>query len=251
MNFRPLDDILDDAVTTLTRRDGKNTPPDLQLSRSDLAKFTSMKCVAAAMKHLCEVKGGIFSPSHVKPCLRDAQKSHQKSVSSGFQCRPSWVTSRRKSADWRQRTALGSLWLWFACWRRTVSWRTGKRLYSRVSFILRLTARLTDPPPDGRLKAACDLVAHHLPTDVKTELMSAHEYANPSPNSVVILSFWQFLGLGHSREGCSRRIGRDGGCRHREGEEKGNNEGHSTRRNGQETKDQGFARRGSVEEGEC
>lgn len=28
----------------------------------------------------------------------------------------------------------------------------------------------------GRLKAACDLVAHHLPQDVKTELMSSYEY---------------------------------------------------------------------------
>ena len=35
-------------------------------------------------------------------------------------------------------------------------------------------------PPAGRLKAACDLVAHHLPTDVKTELVSTYEYANPS-----------------------------------------------------------------------
>lgn len=28
----------------------------------------------------------------------------------------------------------------------------------------------------GRLKAACDLVAHHLPPDVKTEMMSTYEY---------------------------------------------------------------------------
>ena len=27
----------------------------------------------------------------------------------------------------------------------------------------------------GRLKAACDLVAHHLPPDVKTEMMSTYE----------------------------------------------------------------------------
>lgn len=57
MNFRPADDIFDDAVTALTSRNGKNISPDLQLSRHDLVKFTSMKCVATAMKHLCEVKG--------------------------------------------------------------------------------------------------------------------------------------------------------------------------------------------------
>jgi ribonuclease H2 subunit B len=32
----------------------------------------------------------------------------------------------------------------------------------------------------GRLKAACDLVAHHLPPSVKTELISTYEYADPS-----------------------------------------------------------------------
>jgi len=32
----------------------------------------------------------------------------------------------------------------------------------------------------GRLKAACDIVAHHLPSDVKVELISTYEYANPS-----------------------------------------------------------------------
>ena len=37
--------------------------------------------------------------------------------------------------------------------------------------------RLTDTIIAGRLKAACDLVAHHLPPDVRTELMSSYEYA--------------------------------------------------------------------------
>lgn len=35
---------------------------------------------------------------------------------------------------------------------------------------------LADTFPAGRLKAACDLIAHHLPPDVKTQLMSAYEY---------------------------------------------------------------------------
>lgn len=34
--------------------------------------------------------------------------------------------------------------------------------------------------PAGHLKAACDLVAHHLPPDVKAELISAYEYVIPS-----------------------------------------------------------------------
>lgn len=162
-------------MTTLTRQDGKNTPPDLQLSRSDLVKFTSMKCVADSMKHLCEVKGGMLSSSSVKPYLRDVQKLHQKSASSDFQCRHSWITSGRKSADWLQQAASGNLCRWFAYWRRTVSWKTEKRHCSRVSCILRLARCLANAPPAGRLKAACDLVAHHLPTDVKAELVSAYE----------------------------------------------------------------------------
>jgi len=52
-----MDDIFDDAVTALMSQNGKNPSPDLQLTRHDLVKFTSMKCVVAAMKHLCEVKG--------------------------------------------------------------------------------------------------------------------------------------------------------------------------------------------------
>ena len=44
-----------------------------------------------------------------------------------------------------------------------------------------LATRLSDTFLAGCLKAACDLIAHHLPPDVKTELMSAYEYAIPSP----------------------------------------------------------------------
>lgn len=64
-NFRPMDDIFDDAVAALTNQDGKDTPTDLRLSRHDLVKFTSMKCVVAAMKYLCEVKGIRISPPRV------------------------------------------------------------------------------------------------------------------------------------------------------------------------------------------
>lgn len=92
MNFRPLDDIFDDAVTALTSQNGKNTSPDLQLSRRDLAKFTSMKCVVVAMKNLCEVKGGTLLPGYANCYLRDIQKSHRKLASTGFQCRFSWAT---------------------------------------------------------------------------------------------------------------------------------------------------------------
>ena len=109
MNFRPLDDILDEAIATLTSRDGKQTPPDLQLSRNDLVEFTSMKCVSAAMKNLCELKGRIISPSHVKNSLHGIQKSHRKSVSTGFHRRYSWITSERKLPDWSQRMTFGSL----------------------------------------------------------------------------------------------------------------------------------------------
>ena len=68
-NFRPIDHIFDDAVTALTSENGKNAPPDQVLSRRDLVKFTSMKCVVSAMKHLCEVKSKILSPLRVELCL--------------------------------------------------------------------------------------------------------------------------------------------------------------------------------------
>ena len=46
----------------------------------------------------------------------------------------------------------------------------------------------------GRLKAACDLIAHHLPPDVKTELVSAYEYVIRSRESR-----WDFELLAVSR----------------------------------------------------
>jgi len=73
-----------------------------------------------------------------------------------------------------------------------------------VSYILRLTRRLANAPPAGRLKAACDLVGHHLPTDVKTELVSTYECANLSSRFHQDTEFWQFLSFGHSREDGSR-----------------------------------------------
>jgi hypothetical protein len=65
----------------------------------------------------------------------------------------------------------------------------------------------------GRLKAACDLVAHHLSPDVKTELMSSYEYVIHLLGLAEILRFRQFLSLGRSREDSSRRIRCYGGRR--------------------------------------
>ena len=73
------------------------------------------------------------------------------------------------------------------------------RLYSRVSCITRLFSHLADALLAGRLKAACDLIAHHLPPDVKTELVSTYEYANLCQSFVRVLSFmtvsrpWTFM----------------------------------------------------------
>ena len=39
-----------------------------------------------------------------------------------------------------------------------------------------IAMRFADTFLAGRLRAACNLIAHHLPPDVKTELMSAYEY---------------------------------------------------------------------------
>lgn len=55
----------------------------------------------------------------------------------------------------------------------------GTSLYSRVSYILGFTGHFADTLSAGRLRAACDLVSHHLPPDMKTELMSAYEYVSP------------------------------------------------------------------------
>jgi len=56
----------------------------------------------------------------------------------------------------------------------------GKRLYSKVNRIPILAMHHADTFLAGHIKAACNLIAHHLPPDVKTELMSAYEYVIPS-----------------------------------------------------------------------
>ena len=57
----------------------------------------------------------------------------------------------------------------------------GKEALLEGEFHPEIHVHSVDPPLAGRRKAACDLVAHHLPPDVKTKLMSAYEYVNPSP----------------------------------------------------------------------
>lgn len=55
-----------------------------------------------------------------------------------------------------------------------------KRLCSKVNRISIRAMHLVDIFLAGHLKVACDLIAHHLPPDVKSELMSAYEYVTPS-----------------------------------------------------------------------
>lgn len=52
----------------------------------------------------------------------------------------------------------------------------GKEILLEGKFGLEFVTHVIDTSPAGRLKAACDLVAHHLPPDVKTEMMSTYEY---------------------------------------------------------------------------
>jgi len=59
----------------------------------------------------------------------------------------------------------------------------GKRLCSKVNHIPILAIHPADTFLAGRLRAACNLIAHHLPPDMKTELISAYEYAIPSPKN--------------------------------------------------------------------
>jgi len=142
-NFRPLDDILDDAATVLTQ-DRKNVPPDLQLSRHDLVKFASMKCVATAMKHLCEVKEITPEISVYRFSMQILVHYLRKKV------------TRLVSAN---------------AFRESL---TVVRLLAKDGLMEDGKETLLDA---GRLKSACDLVAHHLPLDVKAELMSTYDFS--------------------------------------------------------------------------
>lgn len=174
-NFRPIDDVFDDAVTALTSQNGKNTPPDLQLTRHDLVKFTSMKCVASATKHLCEVKG-ITSPLfNVKHRSYDVTE-----ITPGIGvCRFSMQTLvdylRKKVARLVAANEFRESLTVVRILAKDGLMEDGKDILLEGELYPEFTMHLADTSLAGRLKAACDLVAHHLPPDVKTEMMSTYE----------------------------------------------------------------------------
>lgn len=175
-NFRPIDDVFDDAVTTLTSQIGKNTPPDLQLSRHDLAKFTSMKCVASAAKHLCEVKGIAPPPLDVKSRLCGSSEITPDISVYRFSMQTLVNYLRKKVArliaakEFRESLTVVRLLA------KDGLMEDGKEALLEGELYSESVKHLVETFLAGCLKAACDLVAHHLPPDVKTEMMSTYEY---------------------------------------------------------------------------
>lgn len=174
-NFRPLYDVFDDAVTALTSQNGKNTPPDLQLSRHDLAEFTSMRCVVSVVKHLCEVKGIPPPPVHVWPHLCDIAEITPEISVYRFSMQTLMKYLGKKVArlvaanEFRESLTVVRLLA------KDGLMEDGKEILLEGELYPEFATYLVDTPLAGRLKAACDLVAHHLPPDVKAEMMSTYE----------------------------------------------------------------------------
>lgn len=180
MNFRPADDIFDDAITTLTSQNGKDIPPDTRLSRHDLVKFVSLKCVASATKHLCEVKSTVLSPLCVKYHLNCVTDIAPEIIVYRFSMQTLVVYLRKKVArliaanEFRESLTVIRLLA-----KDGLTEDGQESLLEGGPCPVRII-HPTDAILAGRLKAACDLVAHHLPPDVRTELMSSYEYVTCS-----------------------------------------------------------------------
>lgn len=58
--FRPLDDVLEDAIEKVCRSPptGPNpNDPSTQISPEDLTRFLNLECARSAVKRVCETKG--------------------------------------------------------------------------------------------------------------------------------------------------------------------------------------------------
>ena len=163
-------------MTALTNQKRENTPPDLQLSRHDLVKFTSLECVASATKHLCEVKGMIPPPFSIELHLCGFSEIaagisvYRFSMQILVDYLRKKVTRLVEANEFRESLTVVRLLA------KDGLMEDGKETLLEGELCLEFAVDVIDTSPAGRLKAACDLVAHHLPPDVKTEMTSTYEY---------------------------------------------------------------------------
>ncbi|THG99363.1 hypothetical protein EW026_g2960 [Hermanssonia centrifuga] len=146
-NFRPADDIFEDAVEKLVRSPPASPnpkDPSTQLSENDLNRFLSLDCARSALKRVCETK-------EITPEIMVYRYSQEKFVE----------TLKVKVA----RLAIPALF---------ESSNTLIRGLAKDGLMEDGKEALLE---SGRMRAACDLVSQYIAPDVYNALLASYDFA--------------------------------------------------------------------------
>ncbi|KAG5648607.1 hypothetical protein DXG03_003218 [Asterophora parasitica] len=139
-NFRPADDIFEDASVKLQ---GIGETDDASISAKDIIRFGSLACVEDALKSICDVKE--ITPEIV------VYRMSQPKVLTYLRNKVSRLSA--PEALEVSRTTIRNL-------ARDGLMEDGKEVLLQV----------------GRTRAACDLISHYLSPEVKASLLGSYEW---------------------------------------------------------------------------
>lgn len=145
-SFRPVDDILEDAVEKLVKAPpvpANPKDPSTQLCKDDLTHFTSLSCTKTAMRRVCETKD-------ITPELTVFQYSPEK-VNEYFKTKVLRLNSPALFES--SKTLIRSL--------------------ARDGLMEDGNETLLE---QGRLKTACDLVAQYVPESMHQALLASYDF---------------------------------------------------------------------------
>ncbi|KAG5638886.1 hypothetical protein H0H81_009189, partial [Sphagnurus paluster] len=141
-NFRPIDDIIEDASLKL---ETSGEADDAPVTRQDIIRFAALKCAKRAIRHICDVK-------EITPEIVVYRLSHPKVLEY-----LRGKIARLSSADALEvsRTVIRSL-------ARDGLMEDGKEALLQA----------------GRTRAACDLTSHYLSPDLRQSLISSYNFTH-------------------------------------------------------------------------
>ncbi|KAH0827552.1 hypothetical protein J3R83DRAFT_4273 [Lanmaoa asiatica] len=154
-NFRPADDIFEDAARHIAEVSMVDATQDTSVSVGveDIMKFAALECTKKAMKRLCDVKG---KPDEITTDITVFRYSSEK-----------LIQELRKKAVTLSTTRITEL---SRCLVRSLA--KDALMEDKNEDLLEL----------GRTKLACELLGQYLPHDIQRELLTSYEYV---PGTIV------------------------------------------------------------------
>ncbi|KAJ7902042.1 Ydr279p protein family-domain-containing protein [Mycena olivaceomarginata] len=146
-NFRPADEIFDDAAANLQESSTSAADKDVSLiiSKDDVLQFTSMECCTSALRRVCDVKGARFVLTFYSGFLPKGLSNTSDPRSSGLSTAETVEVSR---------TMVRNL-------ARDGLMDDGKEELLKL----------------GRVRGACDLVAQYIPSGIRDSLIASYDFA--------------------------------------------------------------------------